>query len=223
MLSIPLLTAEQCDQVLALGDSAPARIASTERTYQSQKEKLVWMKSSLAFIELEDWLLPILQRAIDEGAAAFGYATRPELHVCTQRCRPRVARYDVGQRFSCHVDVPDPKSQFPPPEIEWIAASVQLDSGDTYEGGELLVDEPGVPYPGHTASRRRGDAAVFKAHRGHEVTLVTAGARRALVFWGNIAMRPDVSPDAAPAFADRHHLFGKDRSRVLALSEALKD
>lgn len=98
---------------------------------------------------------------------------------------------------------------------------MQLDPGEAYEGGELFIDEPGIyEYPRHIASRKQGHAAVFRAYRGHEVTPVTAGARRALVYWGNVPMRPDVSPDAAREFCDRHHLFGKDRSRVLALVDS---
>jgi predicted 2-oxoglutarate/Fe(II)-dependent dioxygenase YbiX len=221
MLTLPLLTAEQCAAVVALGAAAESRIASTERAYaDTQRMIRVAMKSSLEFPEIPDWLRPIMQGAIDAAAEHHGYKQRPIIHECSYRCRPRVATYAVGQHFGPHVDVPDPALSFPPPEIEWLAVSLQLSATDEYEGGDLLIDEPGQPYPGHVASRTQGHATIFPAHRGHEVQPVTSGRRQALVFWANIPMHPNVSLDAARDFCDRNHLFGKDRTRVLAVATA---
>ena len=177
------------------------------------------LRSTLRYVDVPSSLVSAVTTLLNESARSLGYDCDAQLHYCSQRCRPRVATYDVGQSFFAHRDVPDPHRSFPMPAIHWLAVSVQLDDGDAYQGGDLvIIDEERRETI--AASREKGVASVFLGHTPHEVRPVTSGRRRAFVFWGNMFLTPDASPAEAERFCDRNHLFGKDRSRIEALARS---
>jgi PKHD-type hydroxylase len=61
-----------------------------------------------------------------------------------------------------------------------LSVSIQLSSGDDYEGGDLLLhtrDDPERPH------RQQGTGIFFPGYTLHEVTPVTRGKRYSLVAW----------------------------------------
>ncbi|MBV9549781.1 MAG: 2OG-Fe(II) oxygenase [Alphaproteobacteria bacterium] len=61
-----------------------------------------------------------------------------------------------------------------------LSFSLQLSGPDEYQGGELVIHGGGQPA---TAPKTRGALVAFPSYTLHRVTPVTAGTRRALVFW----------------------------------------
>lgn len=174
MLSFPLLTAEQCAQ---LAESTSHRVRVRERI----------CISSVSLIELSpgSWLTTLMQRALDRGTAHYQFGRSASLFTPRERAlQPRIATYTAGQFFSWHDDV-GPR---PPGEL-WLAATVQLASGDSYRGGDLLIDDrmSGARF---TASRMLGHVTVFPANWRHTVTRIQSGTRSALVCWGYAFLNP---------------------------------
>jgi PKHD-type hydroxylase len=67
-----------------------------------------------------------------------------------------------------------------------LATIVLLSDPKDFEGGELLVWNGGNPYDPNKIIKvplRKGDACVFPTFYMHQVTPVTKGERRALVYW----------------------------------------
>lgn len=231
MLTLPVLTAAQCDAVLLAGAQSAKKIDSSERRpgrlnmEDSAALQRISFKSSLQYLdELPSAVRPAIQAALETAAKHFGYSAIPELHTCSERCQPRVAAYGLGQRFSRHTDVPDPAMAQPAPQVHWIACSIQLDHSEAYDGGDLLVDKRGESWPHFRGSRKRGTAALFLGHHGHEVTPITRGLRRALVLWGNVYTSRNVGREEAERFCKANHVLAKnDRERVSKVFRELAD
>lgn len=134
-------------------------------------------RSSVAFFPVRHWVGGLVDRYLWEANAAAGWdftlhASEPVQH----------AVYGVNDHYGWHVDT------FPQAgTTRKLSATVQLDDGDTYVGGDLQLRHPGtadlslVPLP--PSARARGTVLVFPSFLLHRVTPVTAGQRRSLVAW----------------------------------------
>lgn len=87
--------------------------------------------------------------------------------------------YDVGDKYSTHVDVPWMGDQFK----GWVRADYSftlfLSSPDSYSGGELVLHGD---YPAQIKGNL-GQLFLYRSGSPHEVTEVTAGTRVCVVGW----------------------------------------
>jgi PKHD-type hydroxylase len=92
----------------------------------------------------------------------------------------QVVTYGPGDGYGWHADAWGDDGT-----CRKLSASVQLDDGADYGGGDLVFQPLGVREPVDVvlpdAARRRGAIVVFPSFLLHRVTPVTAGVRRALV------------------------------------------
>jgi PKHD-type hydroxylase len=110
-------------------------------------------------------------------------ARHPEFHAATLPVKilpPRFNRYAGGGTYGAHIDgavmaLPD-GSQL----RSDIACTVFLTDPESYDGGELIVDDT---YGEHEVKLPAGDAIVYPASSLHRVEPVTRGVRVAAFFW----------------------------------------
>jgi len=114
---------------------------------------------------------------------------------------PLFNRYEGGMHFGSHVDG---AVRLLPGRGEKIrtdvSATLFLAPPDTYDGGELLIEDT---FGTHAVKLAAGDLVVYPANSLHRVAPVTRGARVASFFWVQSMVRDD---------AHRAILFDLDRS-----------
>ncbi|MDB5888068.1 MAG: 2OG-Fe(II) oxygenase [Rhodocyclales bacterium] len=108
-------------------------------------------------------------------------------------------RYGVGENFGAHIDnavrlAPD-GSRYMRTDI---SATLFLCEPDSYEGGELIVQDT---YGEHRVKLPAGDMILYPSTSLHRVTPVTRGERQACFFWIQSMVRDD---------AKRELLFNMD-------------
>ncbi|HKZ11964.1 MAG TPA: Fe2+-dependent dioxygenase [Rhodanobacteraceae bacterium] len=139
-------------------------------------------------------------------------ARHPEFHAATLPVKilpPRFNRYTGGGTYGAHIDgavmaLPD-GSQL----RSDIACTVFLADPESYDGGELIVDDT---YGEHEVKLPAGDAIVYPASSLHRVEPVTRGARVAAFFWIQSLVREE---------AQRRTLLQLDTAiRTLSASDA---
>ncbi len=117
----------------------------------------------------------IVLRAL-EASPAFMSAALPA-HVFP----PLFNRYDPGMRFGTHID--NAIRQVPATGQRLrtdLSATLFLSEPDTYDGGELLVEDT---YGSHAVKPAAGDMVLYPARSLHRVAEVTRGSRIAAFFW----------------------------------------
>jgi PKHD-type hydroxylase len=126
--------------------------------------------SPLAF-ELGDIVLAALERHPLFISAALPHRIYP----------PMFNRYQGGMHFGSHVDG---SIRLLPGSTEKIrtdlSATLFLASPDSYEGGELLIEDT---YGTQTVKLGAGDMILYPATSLHRVNPVIRGARLACIFW----------------------------------------
>lgn len=110
-------------------------------------------------------------------------ARRPEFHAATLPVKilpPRFNRYADGGSYGAHVDGAVMALADGTQLRSDIACTVFLAEPDSYDGGELVIDDT---YGEHEVKLPAGDAIVYPASSLHRVEPVTRGARVAAFFW----------------------------------------
>lgn len=114
---------------------------------------------------------------------------------------PMFNRYEGGMQFGSHVDGAVRLLPGSGEKIRTdISATLFLASPDSYDGGELLIEDT---YGTHAVKLAAGDLVVYPASSLHRVAPVTRGVRVASFFWAQSMVRDD---------AQRTLLFDLDRS-----------
>ena len=126
-------------------------------------------------------------------------------------CPPFFNRYQGGETYGTHndsalVNVPGAAG----PIRGDLAATLFLTAPDTYDGGELIVEDT---YGLHRVKLPAGDMILYPASSLHRVAPVTRGARVSSFFWIQSMVRDD---------AQRALLLALDRARG-ELHRALPD
>ncbi|MBS0432300.1 MAG: Fe2+-dependent dioxygenase [Proteobacteria bacterium] len=121
--------------------------------------------------ELGDMVLAALERHPRFISAALPARVYP----------PMFNRYETGMQFGAHVDgairlVPGTATKLRTD----VSATLFLSSKDSYDGGELLVEDT---YGTHSVKLDAGDLVLYPATSLHRVAPVTRGARLASFFW----------------------------------------
>jgi PKHD-type hydroxylase len=93
----------------------------------------------------------------------------------------QLARYQEGQFYGWHADLgPGQMGN------RKLGITVQLSEPDSYEGGDLVLDDNGRDF---FAPRELGSVTVFPSFMKHKVTPVTKGTRYSLVAWASGTLR----------------------------------
>jgi PKHD-type hydroxylase len=115
---------------------------------------------------------PLILEALRRNAAFYSVALPHRIH------GPVFNRYDVGMTYGSHVD-----NAIMGEELSVrsdVSATLFLSPPDTYEGGELILQE-------HQSERRiklpAGSMVVYSSTNVHRVEPVRRGSRVAAVFW----------------------------------------
>jgi PKHD-type hydroxylase len=94
---------------------------------------------------------------------------------------PLFNRYGEGERFAMHVDNAVRLKRGGVERLRSdLSATLFLSDVDSYEGGELTVEDT---YGAHAAKLAAGDLILYPASSLHHVTPVTSGERVASFFW----------------------------------------
>lgn len=118
-------------------------------------------------------------------------ARHPEFHAATLPVRilpPRFNRYADGGCYGPHVDGAVMALADGTQLRSDIACTLFLAEPDSYDGGELIVDDT---YGEHDVKLPAGDAIVYPASSLHRVEPVTRGARVTAFFWIQSLVRDD--------------------------------
>lgn len=102
---------------------------------------------------------------------------------------PLFNRYGAGHGFDNHIDNAVRLNPATGRRIRTdLSATLFLSEPDTYEGGELTVEDT---YGAHAVKLEAGDLILYPATSLHSVTPVTAGTRVASFFWIQSLVRSD--------------------------------
>ncbi|MBU6478615.1 MAG: Fe2+-dependent dioxygenase [Xanthomonadaceae bacterium] len=110
-------------------------------------------------------------------------ARHPDFHAATLPVKilpPRFNRYTGGSAYGAHIDGAVMALADGSQLRSDIACTVFLADPESYDGGELTVDDT---YGEHEVKLPAGDAIVYPASSLHRVAPVTRGARVAAFFW----------------------------------------
>ena len=118
-------------------------------------------------------------------------ARHPEFHAATLPVKilpPRFNRYAGGGSYGAHVDGAVMALADGSQLRSDIACTVFLADPESYDGGELIVDDT---YGEHEVKLPAGDAIVYPASSLHRVEPVTRGARMTAFFWVQSLVRDE--------------------------------
>lgn len=118
-------------------------------------------------------------------------ARHPEFHAATLPVKilpPRFNRYAGGGSYGAHVDGAVMALADGSQLRSDIACTVFLADPESYDGGELIVDDT---YGEHEVKLPAGDAIVYPASSLHRVEPVARGARMAAFFWVQSLVRDE--------------------------------
>jgi PKHD-type hydroxylase len=102
---------------------------------------------------------------------------------------PLFNRYASGERFGMHVDNAVRLKRGGTERLRSdLSATLFLSDPDSYEGGELTVEDT---YGAHSVKLAAGDLILYPASSLHHVTPVAAGERVASFFWIQSMIRDD--------------------------------
>ncbi len=94
--------------------------------------------------------------------------------------QPLFSRYEPGMEYGLHVDNAVMPSQTGPVRSD-IAMTIFLSPPESYEGGELTIEDSGLG--NHRIKLPAGSAAAYPATSLHRVAPLTRGVRLACVLW----------------------------------------
>ena len=196
-----VLTADELANIRKLIDSAtwePGReTAGAQAALLKNNEQLSHESESMRAIR------QIVLAALDRHPVFFS-ATLPK-----RVFPPRVNRYQGdSNHFGAHVDNAIRFAPHTGLRVRTdISCTLFLADPGTYDGGELIVHEPGGPRAVKLAA---GDAVIYPGTTVHEVAPVTRGARLACFMWIESMVRDN---------AQRQMLYELDRTIVALRSE----
>jgi len=135
---------------------------------------------------------------------------------------PMFNRYGVGEQFGMHVDNAVRVKRGGTERLRAdLAATLFLSNPDSYEGGELTVEDT---YGAHGVKLAAGDLILYPASSLHHVTPVTAGERVACFFWIQSMIRAEAQRrvlfDVDVAVQRLARELGQGHEAVVALTGA---
>ena len=159
------LSAEECRQVIAMGEAArraPARTEFGENIYRVSH--IAWLEPAPA----NHWLFHRLGMQFLEAANYFGMKLDGFADAL------QYTEYGAGERFDWHMDLGPYGTS-----LRKLSMTLQLSDEGEYGGGALeFINMPGLP-----PARPVGTAIFFPSYLVHRVSPIESGRRRSLVAW----------------------------------------
>lgn len=157
-------TAEECDRIVALGESGGRVGGDVVKGYAEMRvSELTWIDT----VADARWLYHRIGMLFLKANATHGFKL-----VGLQEPL-QFSRYAVGGKFDWHVDAGGEATAG-----RKLSLSIQLSGSGDYDGGDLeFLNNAGE------AARARGTAVVFPSFLAHRVAPVSRGLRRALIAW----------------------------------------
>jgi predicted 2-oxoglutarate/Fe(II)-dependent dioxygenase YbiX len=162
-----VLSREECERVIALGEALPATrggVESGDSLYRVSN--IVWLEPSPE----THWLFHKLGAAFLEANRAYRF----ELVGLLDALQYTV--YGSGQYFDWHIDLGPGRTS-----TRKLSMTIQLSPAGEYDGGALEF----INAPAREEAREQGAATVFPSYLAHRVSPVTRGVRRSLVAWAS--------------------------------------
>ena len=171
----PILTPQQCDELIRIGQSEPKLKGETHIKTTMQE----YRKSSISWI-LIDKAIPIYQiikkwmETINNNHFGFNNMQMTE--------HGQYAEYVKGDFYNWHMDMGIDMSDMPP--VRKISMTLLLNDPEEFEGGDLEIycgDK--IDSQRNKLKLKRGHAVFFASFLLHRVAPVTKGNRKSLVMW----------------------------------------
>jgi len=145
---------------------------------------------------------PLMLEALRRNGTFYSAALPHRIH------GPLFNRYDVGMTYGLHVD--NAIMGEPNPVRTDVSATLFLSAPDTYDGGELVIQE-------NVGDKRiklpPGSMVVYSSTSAHRVEPVTRGTRLAAIFWIQSMVRDEPKREI---LYDLSEVLGALRGRVAA-------
>ena len=178
----PVLTPQQCDEVIRLGQTAPDQAGQVgqdvlEKSSDSyspagtfDKKKRLCTISWIPFSQANEMYRKIEGWVVNTNNNHFGFngiqITEPAQYT----------EYPTGGFYNWHMDSDIDMKHMPP--VRKISMTLLLSDPKDFEGGELeLIDNKKQP------NLKRGYAVFFASFIRHRIKPVTKGNRKSLVMW----------------------------------------
>jgi len=161
-----------CRERLACADWSDGRATAGYQSAQAKNNRQLPLDSPLA-----RELGALVLEALGTHAVFFSGALPRRIHP------PLFNRYEGGESFGVHVDNAiryDRSVQPAEPLRSDLSATLFLCDPDSYDGGELVVEDT---YGTHRVKLAAGDLVLYPGSSLHEVRPVTRGVRLAAFFW----------------------------------------
>lgn len=160
-----VFTPEECERIVALGESRPlqeGRIVRPREDYR--RTKVAWLPRQPA----DEWLFAKLDGVVERLNQWYRFDIYPRVDDL------QYGIYETGDGFGWHIDCGGERSS-----TRKISLSIQLTHPAEYDGGGLeFVTHGELPM-----SRIQGTVIAFPSFVCHRVTPITRGTRRSLVVW----------------------------------------
>lgn len=178
-------TPDFCHRVIHRGEHSDQMAAKVRNDPKGdQRDSSVsWIKSSAETAWLFD---PVIDFMKETNKAHWGWQI-------TGIESLQYTRYGPGQHYEWHADQrpePYPEDTRWAGQIRKLSMTISLCAGDSYEGGEFVIEElenppfkKNVRIKSITGLQTLGTAVIFPSHLYHKVMPVTQGTRRSLVAW----------------------------------------
>jgi PKHD-type hydroxylase len=167
MVFCGIFSAAECASAIEIGESVPSRAGlMMDAAPNCRRSRISWLTPS----EKTGWLYEKLASVF--RAVNHWY----EFELVGLVDALQYTAYDAGDAFGWHLDTGPGQTS-----TRKLSMSVQLTSGETYEGGDL---EFCAAQPLDRA-RELGTVIVFPSFLAHRVTPVANGRRRVLVCWAH--------------------------------------
>ena len=173
----PVLTPQQCNELIRIGQSEPEMKGETLREDKSTISEQ--RKSTISWIPL-DKAIPIYQiikrwmETVNSNHFGFDAMQMTE--------KGQYAKYSKGDLYNWHMDIGVGTQNMPP--IRKISMTLLLNDPKEFEGGNLEI------FGGKTLDSeqnkfkvKQGYAVFFASFLIHRVAPVTKGIRKSLVMW----------------------------------------
>lgn len=183
LLTIPqVLTKDEVTQIRALLDSADWEDGTSTAGVQS------------AQVKRNQQLPPTCEAAKTAGQYIIQALTKQARFMSAalpaRILPPLFNKYELAENFGKHVDNAIRLNQLTQERLRTdMSMTLFLSEPDTYEGGELLIEDY---YGQKSVKLAAGDMVLYPATSIHEVTPVTSGARVCAFFWLQSMVRSDL-------------------------------
>jgi PKHD-type hydroxylase len=177
----PILTPQQCQELIRIGQSEPKINATIDTTGENKKLDQRYRKSNISWIPFNkatnsykiivDWM-----HQANTNFFAFDNMQVNEVAQYTE--------YSKGGFYKWHIDIHKNMKTMPP--VRKISMSLLLNDPKEFEGGELEIYHEQLTNTGskeHLINLKQGQAIFFVSFFLHRVNTITKGNRKALVMW----------------------------------------